>query len=263
MNSKRQTVWLVSMLSLMVVLSAYYLFTEDVSELDLTATEPKGSEVVINTNDLNAAGTAAGGKTEIRLPSADGSKETAAKPDSSQPEPSGEAKAEPKDSSANASTEKAPSAAGDKPSSADGGEPAQPVSSSAGDAQVLEQVQQSQTAQAGEDYFIGLQMKRNEEIAKKVEQLMTISADTKQTAEAAVKAEQEIRKIQEMEAKIDNLEETLMKDFPLVAVTQEANKWKVTVQAQKLEKSQVVSITDLMFSELGVSPEQVAVAYRP
>lgn len=31
MNTKRQTVWLVSMLSLMVVLSAYYLFTEDVS----------------------------------------------------------------------------------------------------------------------------------------------------------------------------------------------------------------------------------------
>ncbi|PZD93434.1 hypothetical protein DNH61_22675 [Paenibacillus sambharensis] len=29
MNTKRQTVWLVSMLSLMVVLSAYYLFTED------------------------------------------------------------------------------------------------------------------------------------------------------------------------------------------------------------------------------------------
>lgn len=29
MNTKRQTIWLVSMLSLMVVLSAYYLFTED------------------------------------------------------------------------------------------------------------------------------------------------------------------------------------------------------------------------------------------
>ena len=29
MNTKRQTIWLVSMLSLMVILSAYYLFTED------------------------------------------------------------------------------------------------------------------------------------------------------------------------------------------------------------------------------------------
>jgi len=260
-NSKRQTVWLVSMLSLMVVLSAYYLFTEDISELDLTATDPKGSEVVINVNDLNAAGTEAGGKTGIRLPAADGSRENAAKSGPSQPEASGEAKAESRDSGSKA--EKAPSANSDKPSSADGGEPAQPVSSTARDAQVLEQVQQSQTAKAGEDYFIGLQMKRDEEIARKVEQLMTITADTKQTAEAAAKAEQEIRKIQEMEAKIDSLEEALMKDFPLVAVTQEGDKWKVTVQAAKLEKSQVVSITDLMFSELGVSPEQVAVAYRP
>lgn len=31
MNNKRQTIWLVSMLSLMVILSAYYLFTEDVN----------------------------------------------------------------------------------------------------------------------------------------------------------------------------------------------------------------------------------------
>ena len=39
MNAKRQTIWLVSMLSLMVVLSAYYLFTEDVNKLDLASTE--------------------------------------------------------------------------------------------------------------------------------------------------------------------------------------------------------------------------------
>ncbi|MDP5275667.1 SpoIIIAH-like family protein [Chengkuizengella axinellae] len=35
MRSRRQTIWLVSMLSIMVVLSGYYLFTEDVNEVDL------------------------------------------------------------------------------------------------------------------------------------------------------------------------------------------------------------------------------------
>jgi hypothetical protein len=35
MNTKRQTIWLVSMLSLMVVLSAYYLFTQDTSSPDM------------------------------------------------------------------------------------------------------------------------------------------------------------------------------------------------------------------------------------
>ncbi|WP_168119245.1 SpoIIIAH-like family protein [Paenibacillus sp. HB172176] len=34
MNTKRQTIWLVSMLSLMVVLSAYYLFTQDLNDPD-------------------------------------------------------------------------------------------------------------------------------------------------------------------------------------------------------------------------------------
>ncbi|CAM3589204.1 SpoIIIAH-like family protein [Marinicrinis lubricantis] len=58
MNSKRQTIWLVSMLSLMVVLSAYYLFTEDVNEIDTAA--PTGTftseEIVID--DITAQETA-------------------------------------------------------------------------------------------------------------------------------------------------------------------------------------------------------------
>ncbi len=38
MNNKRQTIWLVSMLSLMVILSAYYLFTEDAPTVTNTET---------------------------------------------------------------------------------------------------------------------------------------------------------------------------------------------------------------------------------
>ncbi|WP_207892524.1 SpoIIIAH-like family protein [Paenibacillus pinisoli] len=39
MNTKRQTIWLVSMLSLMVVLSAYYLFTQDLNDADKLSSE--------------------------------------------------------------------------------------------------------------------------------------------------------------------------------------------------------------------------------
>ncbi|MBJ6364241.1 SpoIIIAH-like family protein [Paenibacillus sp. GCM10012307] len=42
MNTKRQTVWLVSMLSLMVILSAYYLFTEDSSASKTTTANGNG-----------------------------------------------------------------------------------------------------------------------------------------------------------------------------------------------------------------------------
>ncbi len=61
MNSKRQTVWLVSMLSLMVILSAYYLFTEDGSSKSpagqaQTAELGSGSgdtqQVVVNETEL-------------------------------------------------------------------------------------------------------------------------------------------------------------------------------------------------------------------
>lgn len=54
MNNKRQTIWLVSMLSLMVILSAYYLFTEDVTPVDnasgITDTNPAGAAKTGGTN---------------------------------------------------------------------------------------------------------------------------------------------------------------------------------------------------------------------
>ncbi|MCA0754518.1 SpoIIIAH-like family protein [Paenibacillus sp. N4] len=75
MNTKRQTVWLVSMLSLMVVLSAYYLFTQDIDSpnvlTDGTQTEDAagnateaaadGSEVVVN----DTGGTISGADQDV------------------------------------------------------------------------------------------------------------------------------------------------------------------------------------------------------
>ncbi|GAB2692965.1 SpoIIIAH-like family protein [Paenibacillus thermoaerophilus] len=54
MNAKRQTVWLVSMLSLMVVLSAYYLFTEDMSE-SAPAETVNVEEIQIDASELDKA----------------------------------------------------------------------------------------------------------------------------------------------------------------------------------------------------------------
>ncbi|GGG56769.1 SpoIIIAH-like family protein [Paenibacillus radicis (ex Gao et al. 2016)] len=55
MNTKRQTIWLVSMLSLMVVLSAYYLFTQDGKSPDLVTdgsqTEQKGDATEVAKGD--------------------------------------------------------------------------------------------------------------------------------------------------------------------------------------------------------------------
>ena len=50
MNTRRQTVWLVSMLGLMVVLSAYYLFTDNVDDLNV-ADNGSYSDVQVDMTD--------------------------------------------------------------------------------------------------------------------------------------------------------------------------------------------------------------------
>ncbi|MCZ8512821.1 SpoIIIAH-like family protein [Paenibacillus filicis] len=290
MNTKRQTIWLVSMLSLMVVLSAYYLFTEDVNKLDLNTKGPTPKEVTITAGELdshmnttNPSGAAAkpdansGAQSDPKAdqnakatpaPAADG--KTAPSPAAPAPGTTGAAKADPKaDSKTDPKADskgdpKANNSKTDTPSSAKPGASsdasAQPVSKS-NDAKVLEKMQSKATS--GSDYFINLQLKRDEDISKQVEKFVALIADTSQTKEAAAKAEADLRKLQDMETKISNLEDSLIKDYGQAVVTQDANKYKVTVQSKKLEKSQALSIADLTMKELGIGPESLSIQYLP
>lgn len=56
MNTKRQTVWLVSMLSLMVVLSAYYLFTQDVDTPDVLTDGSQTEQAAQNATEAATSG---------------------------------------------------------------------------------------------------------------------------------------------------------------------------------------------------------------
>jgi stage III sporulation protein AH len=192
MNTKRQTVWLVSMLSLMVVLSAYYLFTDDVNQMEMTTEELNMSDITATEVD-----NAEGDQTE-----AVGSEITAE------------------------------------------------------DEQVLQQVQAQ--ASSAEDFFIGLELKRNESLAMQFEQLQTIIAES-ESAEAVAKAHEEMRNLEEKEAKITALEEQLARDFANVMVAEESNKFKILVQAEKLERSQAVSIVDMVMKEMSVGPDKIVV----
>lgn len=311
MNSKRQTIWLVSMLSLMVVLSAYYLFTEDVGNVEVTGTTPKEMTISAGQSDAmhpTATDTNAGPRGEQKpgqKPEVKPEQKPEVKPEQKpeikpeqkpeiKPEQKPEVKPEQKpemkpeqkpemkpeqkpemkpeqkpemkpEQKPEGKPEQKPGK-GDK-SSSTGAETssiaAQPVSKNETDAKVLQQVQAQAHVQSGNDYFVNLQLKRNEEMAKKAEQLLTIIADPKQTTEAAVKAQEELRKIEDMEAKVTNLEESLTKDFPQAVVTQDSSKWKVTVQASKLEKSQALSIIDKTIKELSVGPDSVSVQMIP
>ncbi|NOU97676.1 SpoIIIAH-like family protein [Paenibacillus sp. LMG 31456] len=274
MNSKRQTIWLVSMLSLMVVLSAYYLFTEDVNNLQFSSKEttkstgttstmsPSTKEIVVNTNDLNVNPTPSGAQTDKKA-------SAATTPEMNQ-QSATPVKPEQKESSVKTDPSKGAQSnaaqSGAKSNTATDAKAAQPTAKadtqvSAADAKVLQQVMTQ--AKSGTDYFTNIGLKRNEDLAKQTEKWMTIISDPKQTAEAAAKAESELRKIQDNEAKVTSLEETLMKEFPQAVITEESSKWKITVQSNKLEKSQAVSIIEKVMNEMNVGAEKIVVQYVP
>jgi stage III sporulation protein AH len=222
MNAKRQTVWLVSMLSLMVVLSAYYLFTEDVKKVDVASQQLQGNEIKVDTT-----GTATGDKKAA---------DTAKTATKSEP----------------ASAKATDAKTGTTTTTTD-------ANKAKSDAEVLKQV--STTAQSGSDYFKTAQIKRDEELSILTEKWMTVSLDSKKSTEEVSKALNELEKIQDQEARVSNLENLLVKDFKNALVLQEGNKWKVVVQAAKLERSQGVSIVDLVMKELNIGADKISIQY--
>jgi len=232
MNAKRQTIWLVSMLSLMVVLSAYYLFTEDVDQLDLASTEAVSNPQEVKIDMSQDAALPAG--NDAAADAQAGAK-------------------------ADAKTQGTPAA---DAQAADAQTGAQADANAQADAQVLQKVEAQMTSAS--DYFTNAQMQRHEDLREKTEALMTTITDPKQKPEAVAQANNELEQISDNEEKIERLEEVLMSDFPQAIIAQDGNKWKITVQSDKLDKSQGVTIVDMVMKELGAAPENIKIQYvRP
>jgi stage III sporulation protein AH len=107
-------------------------------------------------------------------------------------------------------------------------------------------------------------LKRNDTLAQQTQSLLTIITDSAQNTEAVSKAYDDLQVIQNQTAKLNDIEDELGKDFPNVIVTAEAaNKWKVVLQDDKLEKSQAVSIVDLVMKELNIGPENISIQVIP
>jgi len=213
MNTKRQTIWLVSMLSLMVVLSAYYLFTEDADKLN-TAVEKsveQGIEVQTEVQDQEDQEQAVTGDLTSSTQSGDaesveGTQEEAAKTD----------------------------------------------------AQVL---QQMASAKTGSERFADWAYKRNQAFSKQVNDLMDKIVDPKLSSEEASQATDELQKLENKQAKVENMEDLLTKTYKNAIVMEEGKKFKVVVQAEKLDRSQAQAIIDMMIKELNVAKDAVSVQY--
>ncbi|MCA1295887.1 SpoIIIAH-like family protein [Paenibacillus sp. alder61] len=283
MKSKRQTVWLVSMLSLMVVLSAYYLFTEDSSTRNQSAT----GEQVSSINNEKTPGTAANdemlqnddvvlseimgedGKTEVVTEekadgtasqnsgeAADaggtaGSKEAAdeAKADTGAPDASGAAEdASGTKEGASASKDNAGNK-GDSAGSAAAGK----------DEDVLKQLESQGKSAA--DSLTAYQFQRSEQNAKKQDELMQAINDGNKSLDEAAMAQQELSALEERQEKIYDIEEKLQQTYANAVVTESEDKYKVLVVSEKLEAKEAVNIMDLVIKELGVSQDKVSVQY--
>ncbi|WP_123040912.1 SpoIIIAH-like family protein [Cohnella candidum] len=244
MNNKRQTIWLVSMLSLMVILSAYYLFTEDVTPsqsasgtkqqtqtLDSAGASGKDNGIEVIEEDATASGAAdaAGGKTD----SSSAQDEAATSGDQGKSDGKSDGKSQ---------------------EQADGG------TVSPADEAVLNEY----TNLKGSEYFDQLQRLHEEKVASESEKLSAIIADTKNhTQEQASSAVEELARLEDTDSRMTSLEEKLLQDYDNAVVTEDEMNFKVVVQASKLEKKQAVKIIDLASKELNVSPSRLSVQYVP
>ncbi|CAM4334903.1 SpoIIIAH-like family protein [Paenibacillus xylanexedens] len=272
MNNKRQTVWLVSMLSLMVILSAYYLFTEDSGPVNapvadsqqvdgikqgeaketagiLDPTEGLVVNEVVNSGEVESDPSVAGAVEE---PAATEGKEAGNTEKTPAVEPGqnkGEAGKE-----TNKETDKGATTTPETDGQAGG-------KATKTDEEVLKEMEEQNTTASASSQFQNYQWQREESNNRKYEELMTVAGDLSKTPEENAKATEQLRTLEEKEAKITGIEETLSQQFANAIVQEDADKYKVVVLSEKLDVKQAVSIVDLVMKELAVSQNKISVQY--
>ncbi|MCF7753283.1 SpoIIIAH-like family protein [Paenibacillus xylanexedens] len=272
MNNKRQTVWLVSMLSLMVILSAYYLFTEDSGPVNapvadsqqvdgikqgeaketagiLDPTEGLVVNEVVNSGEVESDPNAAGAVEE---PAATEGKEAGNAEKTPAVEP-GENKGE-AGKETNKETDKGATTAPETEGQAGG-------TATKTDEEVLKEMEEQNTTASASSQFQNYQWQREESNNRKYEELMTVAGDLSKTPEENAKATEQLRTLEEKEAKITGIEETLSQQFANAIVQEDSDKYKVVVLSDKLDVKQAVSIVDLVMKELAVSQNKISVQY--
>lgn len=232
MSNKRQTVWLVSMLSLMVILSAYYLFTDNPQSAEY-ASDP-GVEDWAGVGGEPAGGQEHGVVLEEELWEDAGwtrweegdAEEVNPREDSEKEEKAGEKEGK-------VSREES----------------------------ILRKVQAG--AERGDEYFAVLDMERTEQLARKAEELMDIATDPQRSSDEVGKAEAELHQLEEMQAKVSDLEDEFMQQYKNVVISETDGKWRVVVQTDNLQRSEAVTIIDKVIAHLGVKPGQIVVQFVP
>ncbi|MNB98733.1 Stage III sporulation protein AH [compost metagenome] len=301
MNGKRQTIWLVSMLSLMVVLSAYYLFTEDsgasipkdtagtmqVDSLKDTAgaalptVGDKGVVVneVVSQGDVVAdegvvdsttgaattddSATAAKTDDSAATAKTDDSTTTAKTDDST----TTAAKDDSSKAAANSSdsekatTDTAAKDAAKTDTSAKDTAANTTTKTPAKNDKEILDEVASQSVSAS-SMFTNYLYEREQKNLKNQQDLLALINDMDKTPADNAIAQEQLLNLEEKESKITGIEEQLQQKYGEAIVKEEAgDSYKVVVLSDKLDVKQAVSIVDLVMKELSVSQDKISVQY--
>jgi stage III sporulation protein AH len=300
MNGKRQTIWLVSMLSLMVVLSAYYLFTEDsgasvpkdtagtiqvdslkkdTANAALPTVGDKGIVVneVVNQGDVvadrgvvdSASGTTATDDSAA-AGTTDGSATTAVKDDSSKASAdSGNSEKASTDTAVKDSSKTSDTAAKDSATKEKAATDKTATDTAANtnsktpaknDKEILDEVA-SQSVSAS-SMFTNYLYERDQKNIKNQQDLLALINNMEKTPADNAVAQEQLLNLEEKESKITGIEEKLQQKYGEAIVKEETgDSYKVVVLSDKLDVKQAVSIVDLVMKELSVSQDKVSVQY--
>lgn len=301
MKGKRQTIWLVSMLSLMVVLSAYYLFTEDsgtslpqetagsiqvdtvkdgagsadstVLDNGLVINEVDTQSALGNDADSEAAPTSSDSSTSA---AADESTSAAADDSSTAAVTEDNTAAATEDSNAadNSSADNSKDTAAadtntDKPAAADNATAAEDKDSaaaSAGETPVKgdEEILEEVAAQSASasSLFNNYLYEREQENLKNYNDLLAQINDMEKTPAENAVAQEQLSKLEEKESKISDIEVKLQQKYGEAIVKEETgNAYTVVVMSDKLDVKQAVGIVDMVMKELSVTQDKIRVQY--
>lgn len=274
MNNKRQTIWLVSMLSLMVVLSAYYLFTDDPGTTtppvaDSTQADGAGpggqdtdgtsssDELVIN--EIVEEGTSESGADSGDAEST-GTESGATEAESGSGED--EAKADPSAAEGGKDAEQSNSGT-EQPQADESAQNKSNVTSSTTGVKTNTEILEEVAAQASsnEAKIEAYKLERTEKNMKLYDELMGKIGNQDSTPEEMAKANEQVRAAEEREAVIESIEVELQEQFGNAVVKEENDRYNVVVLTSELDAKGAAGIVNLVMKELKVSPDKVTVQY--
>ncbi len=249
MNTRRQTVWLVSMLGLMVVLSAYYLFTDEADQIPVATEQTAQNEIIVEgvgMMDPTAA------QQDVTIDDIETLEESAAAEGTAEEKADGTADGAANPAAADdATTEDATT---DNATTDDATAEAEETIT---DEQVLEQVANRSSA----DAITAMQIERESDFSRRIEELTAAISNEEASEQQITDAINEHSALMDLEAKLIAFEEKLLGDYENVAVMYDDRKehFTVHVSAAQLEKSEAVSIVSEAMKDLNIAIHQITV----